>query len=134
MDDRFRECDYPFAVHLGMRMVDWGRDFARVEMPLAPHLENRHGSPHGGAHATLLDTVMGYAGCWTGDPEFRQMCLTLSLNVMYLSRPRGGVLIGEGRRTGGGARSFFADGTVRDDTGELIATGAGVFRYRARSQ
>ena len=122
---------YPFARHLGLRMTHWEQDLARFELPLAPFLMNRHDNPHGGAHASLLDTVMGYAGCWTGDPERRQMCLTLSLTVNYLSRPKGTLLIGEGRRTGGGRKTFFAEGTVTDETGERIASATGVFRYRA---
>ena len=75
---------------------------------------------------------MGYAGCWTGDPDAPQLCVTLSLNVSYLSRPRGAVMIAEARRTGGGRSTFFAEGEVRDDAGELIATGSGVFRYRSK--
>ncbi|MFZ5963996.1 PaaI family thioesterase [Thalassococcus sp. BH17M4-6] len=130
LDPRFAEPAYPFAAHLGMRMTGWRDGWARFEMALAPEIMNRHGNPHGGAHASLLDTVMGYAGCWTGDPEVRQMALTLSLNVQYLSRPRGTLLIGEGRQTGGGRSTFFAEATVVDDLGELIASGTGVFRYR----
>ncbi len=130
MDPRFREAEYPYSAHLGMTMTGWSQGWARFEMPLAPFIMNRHGNPHGGAHASLIDTVMGYAGCWTGDPEVRQMALTLSLNVQYLSRPKGSLLIGEGRQTGGGKSTFFADASVVDETGELIATGTGVFRYR----
>lgn len=125
-----QEGRYPYARHLGMRMVQWSDGLARFELPLSPFLMNRHDTPHGGAHASLLDTVMGYAGCWTGDPDHRQMCLTLSLTVQYLSRPRGILLTGEGRKTGGGRRTFFAEGLVTDETGERIATATGVFRYR----
>ncbi len=131
MDERLREPPYPYAAHLDMRMLDWSEGRARFEMPLAAFHGNRHGNPHGGCHASLLDTVMGYAGCWTGDPERPQTCLTLSLNVQYLSRPRGGVFIAEGWKTGGGRSTFFAEAVIHDETGELIAKGAGVFRYRS---
>ena len=116
--------------HLGYRLTAWEPDFARVEMPLAPHLLNRQGLPHGGLHATLLDTAMGFAGCYTGDPERRQMALTLSLTVNFIGQAQGDRLIAEARRTGGGKSTFFAEGTVRDDMDALIATGTGVFRYR----
>lgn len=130
MDDRFYEAPYAFAAHIGMRMLEWSDGFARFELPLADFTMNRHGNPHGGIHAALLDTVMGYAGCWTGEPDRAQMCLTLALNVQYLSRPRGTRFLAEGRKTGGGRSTFFAEGAVRDDTGELIAKGTGTFRYR----
>ncbi|MBV2360272.1 PaaI family thioesterase [Thalassococcus sp. CAU 1522] len=130
MDERFREAPYAFGAHMGWRMLDWSEGYARFELPIAPHVLNRHGNPHGGAHAALLDTVMGYAGCWTGDPDRPQMCLTLALTVQYLSRPLGRVFIAEGFKTGGGRSTFFAEGAIKDETGELIAKGTGTFRYR----
>ncbi len=116
--------------HLGYELTAWEHDFARVELPLAPHLMNRQGLPHGGIHATLLDTAMGFAGCYTGDPDRRQMALTLSLTVNFLGQAQGARLIAEARRTGGGKSTFFAEATVRDETGAAVATGTGVFRYR----
>jgi uncharacterized protein (TIGR00369 family) len=130
MTDAPFEAPYPFQEHLGFAMTGWGPDFARCELPLAPHHGNRYGLPHGGIHATLLDTVMGFCGCFTGSAETRRFAMTLSLNTQFLSRPKGKLLIAEGRRTGGGSRTFFAEGTVMDETGELCATGTGVFRYR----
>lgn len=116
--------------HLGYRLVAWSPDFARVELPMTPNIANRQGLPHGGVHATLLDTTMGFAGCYTGDPDRRQMALTLSLTVNFLGQTKGDRLIAEARRTGGGKSTFFAEGTVTDESGEVIATGTGVFRYR----
>lgn len=116
--------------HLGYRLVAWTPDFARVELPMAPFLANRQGLPHGGIHATLLDTAMGFAGCYTGDPARRQMALTLSLTVNYLGQAQGARLIAEARRTGGGKSTYFAEGIVRDDLGGVLAKGTGVFRYR----
>ena len=130
MDESLREDPYAFAAHIGMTMRDWSEGYAKFELPLAPHTMNRHGNPHGGVHASLIDTVMGYAGCYTGDPERRQMCLTLTLTVQYLSRPEGQVLVAEGWKTGGGASTFFAEAEIRDETGRLIAKGTGTFRYR----
>lgn len=130
MDERFREEPYAFAAHLGMSMVAWSDGYARFELPWEPFLSNRHGNPHGGVHASILDTAMGYAGCWKGDPDARQMALTLSLNVQYLSRPRGRLFIAEGWKTGGGKSTFFAEAVLKDDTGELLAKATGVFRYR----
>nr|WP_306418214.1 PaaI family thioesterase [Sagittula sp. MA-2] len=130
MDDDIREGPYAFSALLGMEMADWRQDYARFELPLADKLMNRHGNPHGGVYASLLDTIMGYAGCWTGDRDRRQMCLKLNLNVQFISRPKGEMLIGEGFRTGGGKSTFFAEGVLKDETGEVVAKGTGVFRYR----
>ncbi|EAQ25704.1 PaaI family thioesterase [Roseovarius sp. 217] len=130
IDPNLLEPPSALQTHLGYRLCAWSKDFARLELPLEPFLMNRQGLPHGGIHATMLDTAMGFAGCYTGDPERQQMALTLSLTVNYLGQATGPRLIAEARRTGGGKSTYFAEGTVRDETGALIATGTGVFRYR----
>lgn len=130
MDLSLIEDPYEFQKLLGFRLVEWSEDYARFELPIGAHLGNRYGIPHGGVYATLIDTVMGFAACYTGDPARRRLAMTLSLNVNYLAQPQGRLLIAEGRRTGGGRRSFFAEATVTDDSGARIATGTGVFRYR----
>lgn len=132
LDPALIEAASALQSHLGYEMTGWTQGFARIEIPLAPFLMNRQGLPHGGMHATLLDTAMGYAGCHTGDPARPQMALTLSLTVNYLAQAQGTRLIAEARRSGGGKTTFFASGTVHDDTGALIATGTGVFRLRQR--
>lgn len=132
LDPALIEAASALQSHLGYEMTGWTQGFARIEIPLAPFLMNRQGLPHGGMHATLLDTAMGYAGCHTGDPARPQMALTLSLTVNYLAQAQGTRLIAEARRSGGGKTTFFANGTVHDDTGALIATGTGVFRLRQR--
>ena len=130
LDPELVEPPYPFQDHLGFRMTGWTEGWARFELPLGPHLGNRYGIPHGGVYAVLLDTVMGFSGCWTGDPDRKQLAMTLSLTTNFLGRPEGDLMIGEGRRTGGGRSTFFAEGTIRDREGTLVAMGTGTFRYR----
>lgn len=130
IDPNLLEPPSALQTHLGYRLAAWSEGFARIELPLEPFLMNRQGLPHGGIHATMLDTAMGFCGCYTGDPARRQMALTLSLTVNYLGQASGTRLLAEARRTGGGKSTYFAEATVRDDTGALIATGSGVFRLR----
>ncbi|NNK77528.1 MAG: PaaI family thioesterase [Litoreibacter sp.] len=125
------EDHYPLQSHIGFKMTGWDRDYARFELPLEPFLMNRYGIPHGGVYAVLLDTVMGYCGCYTGDPKEKTLAMTLSMNTNFLSRPTGEFLIGEASRIGGGKRTFFAEGTIHDENGTLVATGSGTFRYRS---
>ncbi len=130
LDPRFAEDPYPLQRHLDFRITDWSPDFARVELPLAEFLMNRYGIPHGGIHAVLLDTAMGFSGCFTGDRDNPRLAMTLSLTVNYIGQAKGTMLIAEGRRTGGGRKTFFAEGSVADDLGNPVATASGVFRYR----
>lgn len=67
----------------------------------------RSGIPHGGGQAVLLDTVMGNAGCFTGDANAQRCTLTLSLNVSFLSQSRGKILFAEGWRIGGERGIFY---------------------------
>lgn len=130
-DTSLVETPSALANHLQISQTGWKPDYARVETPLSPYLMNRQGLPHGGVLATLLDTAMGFAGCFTGDPDRRQMALTLSMTVNYLAQAQGTKLVAEGWRTGGGRKTYFAEGRVRDDTGAVVATATGVFRYRS---
>lgn len=121
-----------FQQSVGYALTEWRADFARIEQDIGPAVLNRQGIPHGGLHATLIDTAMGYAGCYTGDPAQTQKALTLSLTVNFLGQAKGTRLIAEGWRTGGGRKTYFAEARVTDETGALIATGSGVFRYLTR--
>lgn len=134
LDPRLREEAYALQSHLGFDLTGWREGWARVELPVSGHLMNRQGLVHGGVHATLLDTAMGYCGCYTGDPNRRTLALTLSLTVNYISQINGLKLVAEARREGGGRSTFFASATLRDDAGGLIATATGVFRLRAEAQ
>ena len=130
LDPDIVEEPYPFQSHLGFDFDAWRPDYCRLVLPLAPALMNRYGIPHGGIHAAMLDSAMGFAGCYTGNRDAPLLAMTLSLNVNYLGQAHGGTLITEGTRTGGGRKTFFAEGRVTDDHGTLVATGTGVFRYR----
>ncbi len=131
LDPGLVEHPYPLQRHLGFAVTAWREDYARLEIPLTETLLNRQGLPHGGVHATLLDSAMGYAGCFTGDPKRRQMALTLSMTVNYLAQASGTGLIAEGWRRGGGQKTYFAEGRVRDENDTIVATATGVFRYRS---
>ncbi|WP_372884555.1 PaaI family thioesterase [Shimia sp.] len=129
--DPMTEPPYPFQDLLGFRLVEWKADYCLFELPLEEKHQNRFGIPHGGVYATMLDTVMGFSGSYTGDLSRKRLSMTLSMNTNFLSRPTTDRLICEGFRTGGGARSFFARGLIRDSAGHAVAEGTGVFRYRS---
>lgn len=125
----YGERAYPFARLLGMELVDWTAEHAVIRQPIRPEITNRQGIPHGGLYASLLDTAMGYAGCFTGDADDRRFAVTLTLTTSFLARPQGEVLLCKGWRTGGGKSTFFAEARVEDEAGTLVATGSGAFRY-----
>ncbi|MFX0546056.1 PaaI family thioesterase [Roseovarius sp. S1116L3] len=131
IDPSLLEAPSGLQTHLGFELTEWSRDFAKVELDFTPHLYNRQGLLHGGVHALMLDTAMGYAGCYTGDPDQKQDALTLSMTVNYIGQLKGKRIIATGRRTGGGRRTYFAEAVVTDENGEIAASATGVFRYRS---
>lgn len=133
MDPKLKETPYALQTHLGFELTNWAEGMAQIEMPLQSFHGNRYGIPHGGMHATLIDTAMGYAGCFTGDPDQPQMAMTLSMTVNYLRQVQGNRLIAVGRKTGGGRKTFFAEATLSDELGNVVAKGVGTFRYRSNT-
>lgn len=127
------ETPSPLSQTFGFRLTEWSNGHARVEAPISYNMTNRQGLPHGGVYAAILDTAMGFCGCFTGDPSIKQNALTLSITVNYLARATGTHLVAEARVTGGGRSTFFAKGEVHDDTGTLIAEATGVFKLRSRT-
>ncbi|MGM0584211.1 MAG: PaaI family thioesterase [Pseudomonadota bacterium] len=124
------EPPYPYQELLGFEITEWADNHARVELDLRRDHFNRHGLPHGGVHAALLDTCFGYASCWCPHPGRVRRAMTLSLTVNYVGQAQGRKLIAEGRVTGGGRKSFFAEGELRDDRGNLVATASASMRWR----
>lgn len=131
LDPALIEDPYELQKLLGFEIAEWSDGYARWEMPVTAKIGNRYGIPHGGVYATLLDTAMGFAGCFTGSREDRRLAMTLSLTVNFLAQPTGKTLITEAHMTGGGRKTFFAEAVISDETGARLATGTGVFRYRS---
>ena len=119
-----------FQKHMGYELVEWSDGFAKLIMPIGPHLLNREGIPHGGALATVLDTTMGFAGSYTGDPDKPHIVMTLNLSVNYMAKASGTRLITTANVTGGGYKTFFAKASVSDDLGTVAATATGVFKRK----
>ena len=116
-----------FQKHLGYHVVRFERGLCEMEMPIAPFLMNRNNIPHGGSYSALLDTAMGFVGL--GDGITPRRSLTLNLSVNFMGQAKGTTLIAVGKYTGGGHKTYFADATLHDDTGLLLATANGVFKY-----
>lgn len=121
---------YPLQRTLGYAITGWSDGSARVELELSEVHENRHGIPHGGIYALLIDTAAGFSGTYRGESEPSEKAMTLSMTANFVGLPRGRRLIAEGRKTGGGRASFFSSVEVRDELGTLVATGSAALRYR----
>lgn len=114
------------------RLIDFRLRIAepgRIVMELEPHesLENTIGLLHGATAAALLDTAMGCA-ISTMLPA-GQGAVTLDLKLTYL-RPlsvRSGTISAEGKVIKLGRQTSYAEGFVRDGSGNLAVHATATF-------
>jgi uncharacterized protein (TIGR00369 family) len=114
------------------RLIDFRMRVAepgRIVMELEPHegLENTIGLLHGGAAAALLDTAMGCA-ISTMLPA-GQGAVTLDLKLTFL-RPLSvgsGTISAEGKLIKLGRQTSYAEGFVRDGSGNLAVHATATF-------
>ena len=110
------------AVSLQFALVEVERGRAVFAGTPGDHAYNPIGMVHGGYAATLLDSACGCAvhSCLSATQGYT----TLELKVAYhkaITRETG-PLRAEGRVVSFGRRAAFAEGTLKDDEGQLYAT------------
>jgi uncharacterized protein (TIGR00369 family) len=132
--ERWRNfCAWPdrelFPTHLGLRVEELRQDYARVRLPYRPVLEQPAGPVHGGAIATLIDTVVVPAVGWV-HPAVPQM-LTLTMTIEYRSALVRADAVAEGWITQRGNTIVFCEAEVRAaDDARVVANGRMVYKVR----
>ena len=100
-------------------------------MEASPQLRNTQGLTHGGALTTLADTAMG-AACWTLVEE-GVLFTTIELKMSFLKAARSGLLTATGTILRQGRNAAFAECSVTDQQGALIARASCTFLLQAAS-
>ena len=114
---------------LGFRLVEWRSGYAVLDVELDDRHKNRQGGLHGGITASMIDAVTGYCGIYEPDSNKRRGNVTVSLNINYISRPKGARLRATAELIRAGRRLYFAAARVTDDQDTLIATAEAVYAY-----
>lgn len=120
----------PIVELIGHRVTSVEPGRAEVTLDVREAHCNRGGGVHGGIYCVLMDTVGGFAGIHTTDPDAMRTFITLTLTTNYLGQPQGRRMIATGRLRAGGRSTFFSDMEIHDELGNLLATGSGTFKYR----
>lgn len=120
---------WPDAVYfpnlVGIEVEELRRDYARMRLPWRPELNQPQGLMHGGAIATLIDTVVVPAiGTAYDDPR---PFSTIEMSVRYLGPVRSEDLVAEGWVTRRGRRVVFCDVEVRTASAVKVATGSLIY-------
>lgn len=120
---------------LGYALARWEEGYAELELAVAPIHLNRAGVVHGGVLTTLLDTVMGFSATYCPFPGRVRRAITLSMTTSFLGQSERGMLLARGFLRGGGRKIFGCRAeVVAKETGVLLATAEGMFKYRTGSE
>ena len=108
----------PYALKLGMRLLELAPGRALVEMPVQEEMNNIFGMIHGGAIFSLIDEAF-QASC----NSHGTVALALNVNVTYHQPPlKKGVLKAESVELHRSKRTATYEIRVTDDEEKLIAT------------
>ena len=113
----------PFFVHMTMRALDIGTEYAAFELDLDA---NKHIQPFGNVHGGVIASIIDSAAFWCSfysleDPNAG--LTTVDLKVNYLAPVASGKLTAKGRLIKLGRTLGYSDAEVWDTDGRLIAHG-----------
>lgn len=118
-----------FPSFIGIELEEIRTDYCRLRLGYRPELNQPAGVVHGGALATLVDTVVVPA---VGAVyETRPVMLTISMNLDFLSAVREQDAVAEGWVEKRGRSTVFCRAEVRGAVdGDLAVTGSLVYAVR----
>ena len=115
-----------FASLVGLEVEEIRTDYARMRLPFRSQLNQPAGVVHGGAVATLIDTVVvpAIGGGYDEQPRM----VTVSMNIRYLGALVGEDAVAEGWVEQRGRSIVFCGAEVRTPSGALVADGTLVYK------
>lgn len=127
--DDFFGLDVPFARFCGIKSLGVENGRTRLKLPMSAAGTNHFGVFHGGALMTLLDIAMGSAarvtaGAWV---------VAVDMQTAFVAPGRSDV-IGEGFVIRAGHSLIFCEGEIRDEAGNLVAKGSGVYKIAKKNR
>jgi uncharacterized protein (TIGR00369 family) len=118
---------HPWA---GIEVVEARPGEVTVAMPVDDRHVNLQGLVHGGMLAILADTACGLSIRTAMEPG--RLHITTDLDIHYLSPARPGTLYGRGRAVKVGRSLAFAEASVEDAEGRLLARAQSRFTVAGR--
>ena len=120
----------PFVEMLGLEFVACDAGASELALTLRDELCNSWSVAHGGVTMTLLDVAMAHAARSPNQPghDTSPSVVTIEMKTSFM-RPGLGRIVGKGRLLQRTASMAFCEGSVFDESGELIAHATGTFRY-----
>lgn len=104
---------------LGMKLTRHGEGWAEVEMVADERYHNFTQTVHGAIATGLADTAMGIA--MAGLLKDDELFTTIELKINFIRPVVSGRLIAEGKVLHRGSRIAYAEATVMNEEGKLVA-------------
>jgi len=118
----------PFMEFLGAKRALKPNGLGEVSVEMRQELLNIHDVVHGGVILSLLDSALANAAMSRVD--FQQEVVTVNMSISFIRPAAARTLIAHACATGGGRSICFCEGSVSDETGQVIASAQGTFKYR----
>ena len=127
---RTRLAGSEFHTWAGMEVTDAAAGEVTVAMDVLDRHINLQGLVHGGMLAILADTACGLSIRSAMEPG--RLHVTTDLDIHYLAPARPGRLFGHGKAIRVGWTLAFAEASVEDEEGRLLARAQSRFSVRGR--
>lgn len=120
-----------FPGYVGLQLEEVREDYARMRLPHRREVDQPQGVIHGGALATLADTVVVPAIGSVYDE--RRALFTIAMSIQYLDAVVGEDAIAEGWVEKRGRSTCYCRVEIRSASGVLAATASVVYKVSSRT-
>ena len=109
--------------HLGMRVMEVGKERAVVELPVHPGLTTPSGHVHAGSMVSLADTAATFAAMATSEPVLAldEMPVAVSISSQIVANVKEGTLRAESTVAHPGRTLMAVTTRITADGGKLLA-------------
>lgn len=107
------------AEHLDIHFTEIGSNYLKATMPVCDKTKQPHGLLHGGASATLAETVGSVASWLTIDTE-KYICVGIEINCNHLRPKKDGIVTATAEPLHLGATTHVWDIKIRDEKEKLV--------------
>ena len=111
--------DHTMARLLDIQFAEIGDNYLKATMPVNHNTHQPHGLLHGGASASLAETV-GSVASWLIIDRERQVCVGIEINCNHLRAKREGIVTATAEPLHIGATTHVWDIRIRDENDKLV--------------
>src|SRR5574337_2235567 len=119
VDDLNQYQQQTLVTHLGIRYTEVGEDYLKATMPVDARTKQPAGILHGGASATLAETL-GSTGANLVVDRTKTLCVGLALNCNHVRAMRAGQVTGTARPLHIGRTTPVWEIKITDDRDRLV--------------